>query len=114
MNRQLRAVATERFDYAAGIGSGGCTDVDMLWERGGYFLAIENKHEGEEISRGQLIALRAMASQPNWTVWVVYGTPPDDIVSAGTIDGEQHALNVEQLRRRIQRWWDDHRASRAA
>lgn len=55
----------ERFDYADGICSGGCTDVDMLWERNGHFLAIENKRPGERMKLGQLRTLRALASQPN-------------------------------------------------
>lgn len=104
--RQLRQTSTERFDYAAGIASGGCTDVDMLWERNGNFLGIENKLPDERISRGQMIALRALAACPNWTIWVVRGTPPDNIISAGPIDGDQHPMDVNQLRRRIQRWWD--------
>lgn len=112
--RQLRTAATERFDYASGIASGGCMDVDMLWERAGHFLAIENKREGERFSRGQQIALAALASQPNWTVWVAHGTPPDTIVSAGPWDGPQHPLTVDQLRRRIQQWWDEHAAKAVA
>lgn len=86
----------------------------MLWERGGHFLGIENKRPDEALSKGQLIALRALAAQPNWTIWVVRGTPPDSIISAGPLDGEQYPLDVNRLRRRIQQWWDEHSAWRNA
>lgn len=103
---QLRVADCTRFDYASGIASGGCSDIDMLWERNGRFLVIENKRPGEGFSRGQAIALEALAAQPNWSVWVVRGDPPDSIISAGVFGGEQHPMDVSQLRRRIQRWWD--------
>lgn len=106
---QLRKAVTERFDYAAGIASGGCIDIDMLWERRGHFLAIENKRPGESFGKGQLIALRALAAQGNWTVWVARGNPPNQIVSAGALDGEQFTMDVTALRAQIQRWWDAHK-----
>lgn len=104
--RQLYNGEPERFDYAAGICSGGCTDLDMVWERRGRFLLIENKQPGETIPKGQLITLRELERQ-GWTVWVVTGRPPDDIISAGLLDGPQHPMGVQQLRLRIQRWWDE-------
>lgn len=114
MKRQLNQSQAERFDYAQGIASGGCSDIDMYWERGGHFLFIENKRPGESFSTGQLIGLRALDKQPNCTVWVVRGNPPDDIHSAGPLDGEQFPLDVDSLRKRIQRWWDEHAAWRKA
>ncbi len=60
-------------------------DVDALVERKGYFLAIETKEwtptslteAPPPIPAGQLRALEAMASQPNWTVLYVAGEASD-------------------------------------
>jgi hypothetical protein len=105
---QLLNNSPQRFDYAEGVASGGCTDIDMLWERHGHFLAIENKRPGEKISLGQLIALRALAEKPEWTVWVIEGLPPDLITSGGVLDFEPQPTTLEELRNGIQAWWDAH------
>jgi hypothetical protein len=95
-----------RFDYAAGLGSGGCCDIDMIWERHGYFLVIENKRPRERIPRGQEIALERLAALPGWTVWIVRGNPPDQIESAGRVGYPQIPMGLADLRAAIQRWWD--------
>lgn len=106
MTLQLRKRLTERFDYLAGVGSGGCSDIDAIIEHHGRFLVIENKRPDEEIPLGQLITLRALAALPQFTVWVVRGNPPDDIVSFGPLDAEQVPASVEDVRRAAQAWWD--------
>lgn len=101
----------ERFDYCSGIGSGGCTDLDVLIERHAKFLAIENKRPGESISAGQMKTLRQLSRQEKWTVWLVFGQPPDEIYSMRVVHpeigvGEHVELDVTGLRSRIQDWWD--------
>lgn len=109
---QLVNAQPERFDYCAGIGSGGCVDLDTLIERYGKFLAIENKCPGESISTGQFRTLRALARQEGWTVWIVWGEPPAEISSLRELHptsgmGDEIKLDVHDLRERIQVWWDE-------
>lgn len=106
MNAQLLNPSPVRFDYASGICSGGCTDIDMMWERRGRFLVIENKQPGEEISLGQLITLRALNALEAFQVWVVFGFPPNDVISFGPLDGGQYPVGIDELRHHIQAWWD--------
>lgn len=105
---QLRYSTTERFDYLSGVGSGGCSDLDVLMERHGHFIIIENKRPDEELKGGQLYALRRLAAEPNKTVLVVRGTPPDDIISVGPLDGDQRPANATIVREMVQEWWDSH------
>lgn len=62
------------FDWVAGAGVTGASDVDLMLERRGRFLFLEGKpREGPQIyvALGQFIALRALAGQPNTEVWLV-------------------------------------------
>ena len=62
------------FGWVAEAGVTGASDVDLMLERRGHFLFLEGKpREGPQISvaLGQFIALRALAGQPNTTVWIV-------------------------------------------
>lgn len=108
MNAQLVNSAPVRFDYASGIASGGCSDLDMVWERHKQFLVIENKLPDEELSLGQLYCLRSLSSYPMFTVWVVRGFPPSDVQSFGVLDGPQVEASVDDVRGAIQAWWDSH------
>lgn len=111
MSGQLRNTSPERFDYAKGICSGGGSDIDLIIERRGHFLVVENKRPGEAISRGQMIMLRSLNELPQFTVIIVRGEPPDQIISAGPLDGEQYPMNVQQFRNWMQRWWNRHETS---
>lgn len=108
MSYQLANLAPVRFDYLDGIGSGGCTDIDVMIERHGYFLVVENKHPDEEIPLGQLITLRALAALPQFTVFVVRGFPPDTILSYGILDSVQVGVDRDGFREYVQAWWDAH------
>ena len=108
MSYQLTNLAPTRFDYLGGVGSGGCTDIDAMIERHGNFLVIENKHPSEEIPLGQLITLRALAKLPQFTVLVIHGYPPDEIVSFGFLDGFQDVVDRQGIRDYVQAWWDSH------
>ena len=104
--RQLDRANPERFDYLSGVGSGGCTDLDMVIERHDNYLIIENKQPGEELSRGQQYTLEKLQKRPGVTLWVVYGIPPSQIISVGPLNGEQRPCDVHELRAMAQEWWD--------
>ena len=50
-----------------------CSDLDMIYERNGKFLIGEWKKDGESISKGQEILLKALANTPNFIVLVITG-----------------------------------------
>lgn len=52
----------------------GMTDIDGFKERNGYFLFIEKKAIGAEISKGQVIALERLSELPKATVIVFWGS----------------------------------------
>ena len=80
-------------------------DIDSIWERHGHFLIIENKRPGEKIRLGALITLRALNALPGFTVWIVRGNPPRDIVAAAPIDGDEIPCDAAWLRAQIEKWW---------
>ena len=49
------------------------SNIDMVFERRGYFLIGEWKRKNEEISLGQKILLKALANQNKFTVLVING-----------------------------------------
>jgi len=62
---------TDRFDccFPRGITFG---DIDSFVEINGRFLVAEYKLTGQEIPTGQLIAYRALAALPQFTVWAIW------------------------------------------
>jgi len=53
------------------------SNVDMMLERKGKFFIGEWKREGEQISMGQKILLKALASKPDFVVYVIEGHSDD-------------------------------------
>ena len=49
------------------------SNLDMVYERKGSFLVAEWKRDGEKISKGQEILLKALSGLPKATVLVVSG-----------------------------------------
>ena len=49
------------------------SNLDMVLERKGHFLFGEWKRDGEKISKGQEILLKALSGLPNATVLVING-----------------------------------------
>ena len=49
------------------------SNVDMVYERKGSFLVAEWKRDGEKLSKGQEILLKAFAKVPGFTVLIVNG-----------------------------------------
>lgn len=95
-----------KFDYLAGIGSGGCSDIDMIVHKNGRFLVIENKSLRDTFSGGQHITLEALAARDEFDIWVAIGKPPETMQSLGKLGGEQRPADVSQVRRAVQNWWD--------
>jgi len=53
------------------------SNVDMMLERKGKFFIGEWKREGEQISMGQKILLKALASKPDFVVYIIEGHSDD-------------------------------------
>lgn len=49
------------------------SNVDMIFERKGHVLIGEWKREGEKLSEGQKILLRALANKPDFYVYIIEG-----------------------------------------
>lgn len=56
-------------------GSCAVSDIDGIIERNGRFLVIETKGPEVAVPMGQSIMFSAIARLPEFTVWVVWGTP---------------------------------------
>lgn len=107
--RQLRQKYTERFDFLGGVlpGTMAPTDIDQALERNGHFLFIECKRPGQKIPRGQEITFdRLVGLSDNVRVMVVFGTPPDEIVSYRWWGGDDHDATVHDVRDLVRRWFD--------
>jgi hypothetical protein len=53
------------------------SDLDMIYERKGKFLIGEWKKDGEKVSNGQEILLKALAKTPNFIVLLITGFSED-------------------------------------
>lgn len=108
-----------------GIGHRGSsfTDLDSLHIAGvhlthdketGRCLVQEFKHEGEELSAGQRLALEWLAYQRNFTVWVVVKRKDGRIgftdLRSMRLDG-QRVLSEAQYRDQFAGWWERTRAA---
>lgn len=49
------------------------SNLDMVYERKGSFLVAEWKRDGEKISKGQEILLKALSRVPGFTVLIING-----------------------------------------
>ena len=95
---------TERFNHCfpRGISFG---DIDSFVELGGRFLIIEWKLLEQTISTGQGCALARLASQANFTVWVVWTTEDGEITHGRNMAGGQRVpLTEERVCEAIRKW----------
>jgi len=60
------------------------SNLDMLFERKGYFLVGEWKRPNESISIGQQILLKALSKVPRFTVLVIIGST-EEVTEVRTI-----------------------------
>jgi hypothetical protein len=80
--RQLRDQSGGgRWDFSAGLLPHGInpTDIDLAYERRGYFLFLEGKRPGETIPTGQRLFLDALSKLPRVTVVHFEGDPPAEV-----------------------------------
>ena len=111
MNRypaQLRDPADIRWDFLAHFLPYGIepTDIDLLIERNGRFLALEGKRAGVSIPTGQRRCLGELDALPEFTVVHFEGYPPDDVTACAKWGQELSWTDTEHLRDRIARWFE--------
>lgn len=88
------------------------SNIDMIYERNGYFLVGEWKRKDEMLSMGQAILLRQLASQPNFLVLLIQGDTDNGMdVDAfwrirGTGARSPKGKSKEELKEYIKRWFD--------
>jgi hypothetical protein len=56
------------------------SNLDMIFERKGYFLVGEWKRPNEKISKGQEILLKTLAKQDKFTVLIIQGDTDGEMV----------------------------------
>ncbi len=114
---QIRKQGRLRFDFLGNLLPGDCapTDIDNLIERNGKFLVFEYKQPGEEMPRGQEIALQKFLSlnPAKVSILEVEGIPPIEIhryrwLAANRIwnPGEWIVADVHTVRDIARDWWD--------
>ena len=89
------------------------SNIDMVYERNGFFLVGEWKRENERISIGQEILLKQMARQPRFVVLIVSGDTDDGMkvteFSVIKSDGTKKVLgtSLDAFKRFIKWWFDE-------
>ena len=87
------------------------SDLDMVFERKGKFLIAEWKRDGEKISMGQKILLKALAKHDNFKVLIIEGYSYDgttEVKRIGIIKEdklEKIAEGIDGLKKVIKRWY---------
>ena len=89
------------------------SNVDMIYERNGYFLVAEWKRENELLSMGQSILLKQLAAQPKFVVLLVQGNTDNgmkvDEFWLIRSDGRRKSLgtSLDAFKRFIKWWFDE-------
>ena len=60
------------------------SNLDMVYERKGSFLVAEWKRDGEKISKGQEILLKALSRLPSHTVLIINGYTKNQRMTVGS------------------------------
>jgi hypothetical protein len=56
------------------------SDIDMIIERKGKFFVGEWKRQGENMNQGQVILLKTLAKQPQFTVCLIIGNTDNETI----------------------------------
>ena len=106
--RQLRTNNDNRWDFLAGVLPYRInpTDIDLMFERRGWFLVLEGKREGAPFGIGQRRFYDALNALPQFTIVHFYGTPPDEITAFARWGREAHPGTTEELRSAVRAWFD--------
>ena len=81
-------------------------DLDGFVEVGGKYLVIEGKPPGGMLPAGQRYALTRLANLDEFTVVVLEGTPPFDIVGWRVLGKKKYKGNAEEFKVFIHKWFE--------
>lgn len=86
------------------------SDIDMVFERKGYFLVAEWKRGNEPVSLGQKFMLQALARNTNFCVLMVRGHTDDGVHIEKfwrVVDGacKPMGTTVDEFRNFVRRWY---------
>lgn len=87
------------------------SNVDMLYERKGWFLCGEWKRNGEKLSTGQEILLRRLSQTPKFSVLIITGDTDDGMkiskIQKITKQGLLKTVgsSVEDLKNLVRSWY---------
>lgn len=107
---QLRSQAAARWDFLHGVLPHGIdpTDIDLCYERNGFFLFLEGKRPGQfqNLKRGQRLFYERLHAPPRYIVVRFEGNPPDDVQCFGRWDKPLEAGDADGLRNEIKLWYE--------
>ena len=89
------------------------SNIDMVYERNGYFLVGEWKRPNEKLGGGQHILLKQLARQPRFVVIIIQGNTDDgmhiDEFWLLKSDGTQKSLgkSLESLKKFIRKFFTE-------
>ncbi len=106
--RQLRENKDGRWDFLCGVLPHGInpTDIDLMYERHGYFLVLEGKREGATFKTGQRRFYDALHKPPYIIVVHFYGIPPSTVTAFGRWGRPAKPASTEDLIAEIKHWYD--------
>lgn len=88
------------------------SDIDMVYERKGMFLVGEWKRDGEQVSKGQELLLKALARKDEFTVLIINGWTENGSMTVKTVwsvfpSGECVAIGqgLDFLKDYIAKWY---------
>ena len=81
-------------------------DIDGFVEVGGKFLFIEGKPPSGTLKRGQRLALERLAKIDKFTVIIIEGNPPFDIVGWMVLGKKKYKGDAEDFKRFVREWFE--------
>ena len=88
-------------------------NLDMIFERKGYFFVGEWKRANERLSTGQEILLKALAREHKFVVILIVGSQSDDFTDVADVfrimpSGKYETIgkSLEDLKEYVSMWYD--------
>lgn len=105
--KQLRSNPDNRWDFLAGVlpHKINPTDIDLVYERRGYFLFLEGKRMGAQMTTGQRRFYDALHNPPRFIVVQFFGEPPDDVKAFSRWREPLKVCDTEGFREEIRKWF---------
>jgi len=82
------------------------SDVDGIVERKGRFLILEGKPPDKPLSKGQRILFERLARLEGFTVIIIRGYPPRDVIGWQVIGKGNYDGGLDDLRKFVRRWFE--------